>query len=136
MNEARFHLLSVVRNIAFAATGAVLVGFATAVLFGVIESARLAVWSGAAGGALFVIVFVISSLAGRKGKLVLWDEVVQADYARSQQWAYTLAIILIFPCFGFAIFGGLDPLRGFVASALLIPAVQLLLFSMFDLIGR
>lgn len=136
MDSEQLHTLSLVRNFAFAATGAVLLGFAAAVLFGALGNVQLAGWSAAAGGALFVIVFVVSVLAGRKGNLVLWDEAVQADYARSQQWAYTLAIILIFPSITFAIFGGLDPLRGFVASALTVGAVQLLLFSVFDLIGR
>ncbi|WP_127599889.1 hypothetical protein [Nitratireductor alexandrii] len=136
MDSAQLHTLSLVRNVAFAATGTVLMGFAAAVLFGALGDIRLAVWSAAAGGALFVIVFAVSALAGRKGNLVLWDEAVQADYARSQRWAYTLAIIVIFPGIAFAIFVGFDPLRGFVASALTVGAVQLLLFSVFDLIGR
>lgn len=136
MDAARLQTLSTLRNIAFAATGTLLAGFAAAVFFGVLENVQLAVWSGAVGGALFAITFMISAVAGRSGNLVLWDEVVQADYARSQQWAYTFAIIFIFPSIALAIFGGLDPLRGFVASALLVGAVQLLLFSIFDFIGR
>lgn len=113
-----------------------LIGLAAAVLFGILGNAKLAGWSAAVGGALFAIVFFVSVLAGRRGNLVLWDEAVQADYARSQQWAYILAIALIFPSGAFAIFNGLDPLRGFVASGLIVGAVQLLLFSLFDLIGR
>ena len=136
MGSSRLHTLSVLRNSAFAVTGTILIILAAGVLFGILGNVQLAAWSAAIGGALFAIVFVVSALAGRRGNLVLWDEAVQADYARSQQWAYTLAIVLIFPSIAFAIFNGLDPLRGFVACALIVGAVQLLLFSAFDLIGR
>lgn len=136
MDAPQLQTLSTIRNIAFAATGTVLLGLAASILFGVLQSVQLAMWAVVAGSALFAIVFFLSAFAGQKGNLVLWDEAVKADYARSQQWAYTLAIVLIFPGIALAIFSGLDPLRGFVTSALLVGAVQLLLFSVFDLMGR
>ena len=136
MHATRIPTLSIVRNIAFAVTAAVFVAFAVAVLFGILQDVRLTAWSGVAGGLLFAVIFCVSAIAGQRGNLVLWDETVQADYARSQQWAYNIAILVIFPAVAFAIFGGLDPLRGFVASALLVGAVQLMLFSIFELMGR
>lgn len=136
MDSARLNSLWIARNIAFAAAGAALAGFAVAVLLGVLGGLRLAIWSVATSGALFAIIFVIAAIAGKRGYLILWDEAVQTDYVRSLQWAYAVAFFLIFPGLGVAIFAGLDPLRGFIASPLLIGAIQLLIFSILDRLGR
>lgn len=136
MRTSSIGTLTTLRTVAFGLTGATLAVFAALVLFGGPEQVSRAAWSWAAGGLLFVAVAAIGAAAGRRGDRVMWDEVARADYHRSQRWAYVAAIVAIFPGTALAILAGLDPLRGFVAAALSVGAVQLLLFSAFDRMGR
>lgn len=130
------HALALARTLAFALTGAVLLLFAALVLLSGPEALRHAWWSWVAGVALFLGVLGLGAAGGPRARAILWDEAAQADHARSQAWAYLLAILLIFPGTAAAIWAGLDPLRGFVGAALLVGAAQLLLFAALDRMGR
>lgn len=129
-------VLSTVRNVAFATAGIVLAGFALLVLFGDQTVLPLTVWAVAAGVALFVVVFLVSLAAGRQGAQALWDEATHADFARSQGWTYNLMVLVVFPTLAVGIVNGLDPLRAFGTASLAMGALQMLLFSLFDLRGR
>lgn len=136
MSAVSIQPLFTVRYVVFAITGLVLAGFAALVLFGDERSVRWAAGSGVAGATLFATVVAIGVLAGRDGAAALWDEVSTADFNRSLQWAYTAAVLAIFPMLAASIVGGLAPLRAVVAATLLVGATQMILFSLFDRRGR
>jgi hypothetical protein len=136
MTTTRIQALSLARGAAFGATGAALLGLAALALFGGPEGLRLSWWLWPAGLGLFAVVLALGLAGGRRAQAVLWDEAAQADQARSQRWAYLLAITVIFPALAVAIVLGLDPLRGFVAAGLLTGGAQLSLFCLLDRMGR
>jgi hypothetical protein len=136
MTPPSIRALGAARAAAFGLTGALLLGLAAFVLVGGPEGLRLSWWSWPAGLALFAVVGALGLAGGPKARRVLWDEAAEADHARSQRWAYLLAILAIFPLLAVSILLGLDPLRGFVAAGLLLGGTQLALFCAFDRIGR